>query len=87
MEPKKLVLQIIEEENIIDVVKLLKKKKILLSTKRCKLCAKELTKEEIGGFLPFEGKIAPICADTKCILKASFLTMEHNGNGSPIIEI
>lgn len=89
MRSKKLVLQTINEENLNEVLKVLKKKNLLLNRKKCGICAKNLTKEEIGGFLPFKDKdkVSPICNHISCILKASFLIMKYNGNGSPILEL
>jgi len=86
MENGKLIFQSIEESDLDEAIKLLTEKNLLTNPKKCKLCSKELNKENIGGFLPFHDKVIAICNSIECNLKASFLVMKHNGNGSPLIE-
>ena len=81
----KQILQAIEEEDLEDVLILLKSKDLLLEDKTCQLCENEI--ESIGGFIPKDDKIMPICDKIECTLKASFLIMKHNGNGNPVIEL
>lgn len=79
-----LILQAVKEENLKEIITLLESKKLLVKPTNCKICGSNL--QEIGGFLPQKGKVVPICNKIECTLKASFLVMKHNGNGSPIIE-
>ncbi len=86
MDRRGLILQAVEDSNIGQILNLLKEKGLLKFSKKCPICKNELKEEEIGGFIPDHKKIVPICGDPMCVLKASFLVMKHNGNGSPIIE-
>jgi hypothetical protein len=79
-----LVIQTIDESKLENAVKILEERKLLLYSKKCGICEKDI--KHIGGFLPQEGKVIPICDEISCIMKASFLIMKHNGNGSPVIE-
>ena len=82
----KLILQTINKEDLNSAIELLKSKKILSSRWRCKICGTKIDKEKIGGFIPKNKLVYPVCDDIKCITEATYKIMEFNGNGSPIIE-
>lgn len=87
LENQKLVLETIRGEEIDSTIKKLKELNILIESKKCILCDSNIdSTEKIGGFLPKQGKVAPFCDSIQCSLKAAYLVMKHNGNGSPIIE-
>lgn len=80
-----LTLQTIEEKNLEESLKLLRDNNELIESEGCFIC-NEPIKNNIGGFIPKDGKVAPICNSLSCVLKTSYAVMKHNGNGSPIIE-
>ena len=80
----KLILQTIEEEKVEEAIAILNSKGLLIEPNFCGLCKKSMGK--IGGFMPKNDKIIVVCDDISCIIKASFLIMQFNGNGSPVIE-
>ena len=79
-----LILQTVRESDLKKILAILKTKNLLLESEKCHICEKQIS--NIGGFLPKNKKVIPICDDIECTIKASFLVMKHNGNGSPIIE-
>ena len=80
----KLIIQTINEKNLKSAIEILREKDLLVKSDLCPLCEEKL--ENVGGFLPKREKVMLICDKLNCIMKASYLTMKYNGNGSPIIE-
>jgi len=81
---KNLILQTIDEKDLEKAVDMLRTQGVLSDKAECPLCSENI--DNIGGFIPHESKVAPICDKFSCILKASYAVMKFNGNGSPIIE-
>ncbi|MBL7197753.1 MAG: hypothetical protein ISS47_06605 [Candidatus Omnitrophica bacterium] len=79
-----LTLQTIQEKNLNKIIKKLNESGDLLDNHLCPLCNNKI--DNIGGFMPQDGKIAFICDKLPCILNASYKVMKSNGNGSPVIE-
>ncbi len=80
----KLTLHTVEEKNLQKIIRRLKDSAELWEDGVCPLCNGDL--EAIGGFIPHEGKVAPICNKISCVLSATYAVMKFNGNGSPIID-
>ena len=79
-----LTIQSLEQKKLQKTLQMLREGGELSETGICPLCNCKI--EEIGGFIPHEGKVSPICDKLSCILQASYEVMKFNGNGSPVID-
>ncbi|NVM54975.1 MAG: hypothetical protein HWN66_14820 [Candidatus Helarchaeota archaeon] len=82
---KDLIINAVFEDNVENVVEILKKRDKLVKTQTCPLCGRKM--EKIGAFMPKENKIIAVCGSLECILRASYETMRSNGNGSVKLKI
>lgn len=80
-----LTIQTISEKDVGAAITLLEKQGRIIKTEKCPLCNHKIG--VVGAFMPKDEKVITVCDDLKCILQSCYLTMKHNGNGSPLLEI
>jgi len=75
------IIYTLREDKVPLAINILKEKNLLVSEK-CIVCKKQISKENIGGFVPHGDKVAMICDNPHCYLESIRKVRETNGNGS-----
>jgi hypothetical protein len=76
-----IIIPTLREDKVPSALKILKDKN-LLENNHCIVCKKQISKKNIGGFIPHNNKVAIICDDPECYLKSVSIRRKVNGNGS-----